>query len=118
MRFLRLHEAVSATHGRACPCCGTGMRWKGRFKRPGAIQPGDMATRAHDRPVAHGGDPDVWVWACLRCNNEQGVLDFVAWARKLVRSSDRRAERVVALAVVVRTWVSNNRKGDCTSWKT
>ena len=87
-----------------CPCCGVKMTDK-RVKK-GRPEPPAQLSRGHDAPVGRGGDNGVWLYICRRCNNEQGVLDFVQWGRKLLLAEDYRAERVVEVAKLVRTWVA------------
>lgn len=99
-----LPEAVAHQFGsHKCPCCGVHMTRKPvrKFKRT----PANQQTVAHDFPVGRGGDRAQWFWGCSRCNNDQGVLDLVTWARKLVYGDDPRTERVVALATFIRDWV-------------
>lgn len=100
---LSLPDAVRQQFGKGCPCCGTSFHRKTvkRFQPT----PANHATVAHDFPVARGGDRRQWFWGCCRCNNDQGVLDLVTWARKLMYDDDPRHERVVALAVFLRRWV-------------
>lgn len=91
-----------------CPCCGN--RMKQRPHKPGRPTPGDQRTKAHDAPVARGGDPDRWLWACLRCNGDQGALTFAGFARMLILSGDPRADRVVEVARFVAEWVAGRRE--------
>lgn len=93
-----------------CPCCD--RKTHTRKVRPGQVPPSDKSTVGHDFPVARGGDPRQWFWMCWLCNNEQGVLDLVTWARKLVHSGDPRAERVVQVARFVRDWVAALKEED------
>jgi hypothetical protein len=80
-----------------------------RFQpRRGQRTPNDLATHAHDFSVARGGDNRCWFFACHQCNNEQGSLDLVTWARKLVYAGDPRAPRVERLAEFVRGWVARH----------
>lgn len=89
-----------------CPCCRGAM--SDVTVRKGKPTPAHKRTIGHDFSVAKGGDPTVWVSVCNACNQDQGSLDLVTWARKLVHYGDPRAEHVVALAVFVRTWVREN----------
>jgi hypothetical protein len=99
-----LPEAVRHRFGPGCPCCGAGMTFaKPEKNRP---MPRHKATVGHDVSVARGGDHGVWYWQCNRCNNDQGVLDLVTWARKLVYADDPRAGRVVEVSKFVRGWVA------------
>lgn len=91
--ILELHTRAAYRWGNRCPCCRIAMTNKtGRGHR---AQPLHMRTRGHDRALSMGGSE--WVFICNRCNNDQGSLDFRAWARKLIMSDDRRAEHVIEL---------------------
>jgi len=87
-----------------CPCCG--VRMTDRRVKQGRPVPLQQLSRGHDAPVGRGGANDVWLYICHGCNNEQGVLDFAQWARKLLLAEDPRAERVVEVAKFVRAWVA------------
>ncbi len=101
-----LPDAVKAKFGKGCPCCGRRhLMWRWSPKR-GQRTPDALATHAHDHAVARGGNPRHWFFACHRCNNEQGSLDLVTWARKLRYDGDPRARRVDAVAQFVRRWVA------------
>ncbi len=104
-RNVRLPDAVGERFGyRNCPCCGTDMSFaKPKKGRPTAS---NKATVGHDVAVARGGHRGAWYYQCNRCNNDQGVLDLVTWARKLVHNGDRRADRVVAVAAFVRGFIA------------
>jgi len=104
-----LPEAAREVFGpRRCPCCDIYMTRTPakRFQS----NPVTYETIGHDFSVARGGDARVWVFMCLRCNNEQGMLDLVTWARKLIHYEDPRAERVTKLAVFIRQWVAENKR--------
>lgn len=96
---MRLHHQARLRWGKRCPCCDRVMT----KKRPCAGQPmpTDMETRGHDVAVARGGDINIWVTICWRCNNDQGELPFFVWARKLRLSGDPREKRVEALALFI-----------------
>lgn len=101
-----LPDAVKARFGKGCPCCGLRhMVWRWSPKR-GKPTPAAAATHAHDFSVAKGGDNRCWFFACFQCNNEQGSLDLVTWARKLRYADDPRAPQVEELATFVRRWVA------------
>lgn len=100
--MIRLHHAASTRWRNGCPCCGVGMR-TGRVKT-GRPTPANQRTVGHVDAVALGGDPDVWLYMCNRCNNNQGSLSFAAFARMLVLRGDPRAERVVEVARFVQPW--------------
>jgi hypothetical protein len=89
-----------------CPCCRTPM-YRGR-KGDKVHHQRETPTMAHDVPVAVGGNPLVWVHACLRCNNQQGSLTFAQWAAKLRRAGDRRAEHAQKLADFIDRWRREN----------
>jgi hypothetical protein len=101
-----LPDAVKERYGsKSCPCCSRRpliWRWSGK---PGRRTPDALATHAHDHAVARGGDPRCWFFACHKCNNDQGPLDLVTWARKLMYADDPRAGQVGELALFVRRWV-------------
>lgn len=103
-----LHSAAHQRWGNACPCCMRPMQ-RGRVKR-GQAPPSNHRTVGHDQSVARGGDARVWVWQCLQCNNDQGVLDFVTWWRKLERSGDWRAINVQELVAFVAAWHQQRRQ--------
>lgn len=99
----RLARAVADQFGwDNCPCCGVRMREV--RPKPGRVAPPDARTLAHDEAVARGGDVNSFVWACTRCNGEQGPLSFEVWARKLGLAGDERATRVLALVAFIRAW--------------
>ena len=88
-RGVSLPDAVKAEFGKGCPCCGRrNLIWRWSAK-PGKRTPNMLATHAHDHAVARGGDPRQWFFSCSQCNNEQGALDLVTWARKLVYGQGR-----------------------------
>ena len=106
-RGVSLPDAVKAEFGKGCPCCGRrNLIWRWSAK-PGKRTPNMLATHAHDHAVARGGYPRQWFFSCSQCNNEQGALDLVTWARKLVYDDDPRAPLVERLATFVRTWVAS-----------
>jgi phage terminase large subunit GpA-like protein len=76
--------------------------------KPKKFRPASPAkmTIGHDVAVALGGHPGGWYWQCNQCNNEQGSLDLVTWARKLVYADDPRARFVTETASFVRNWVA------------
>lgn len=60
---------------------------------------------AHNIAVGYGGNPEVWVYACRGCNQDQGDRSFTQWANVLTREGDRRASHVRALAVFIDNWL-------------
>lgn len=58
-------------------------------------QPPHTRTRAHLVAQARGGR--MWVWACRRCNMDQGLMSLSEWAARLGRENDPRFPRVVRL---------------------
>lgn len=98
----RLHEEASQRWRNRCPCCTRHMTKT--VDKPGRSQPGTMRTRGHDRAVAHGGDPQQWLFMCRKCNEHQGWLSFAAWARMLVLRDDPRAELVAEVARFCHQW--------------
>lgn len=93
-------KAAEARWGKRCPCCDRPMQ---RYKiKAGQSIPSDMRTVGHDRSVALGGDPNIWVYICNRCNSDQGSLPFEVWARKLFRCGDPRMVKVLELTVFIR----------------
>lgn len=100
-----LPDAVGSAFGFSrCPCCDRVMNSSSVKKYRST--PTDKKTVGHDVAVARGGHPGAWFWMCHRCNNDQGVLDLVTWARKLVYGDDPRAARVVEVSKFVRGWVA------------
>lgn len=101
-----LPDAVKAAFGKGCPCCARRhLMWRWNPRR-GQRTPDMLATHAHDFSVARGGDPSHWFFACHKCNNDQGSLDLVTWARKLRYDDDPRALMVERLADFVRRWIA------------
>lgn len=102
---MTLQFAARQRWGNHCPCCGSRMQKPPRACRRGMPLPRNAETQGHDSPVAHGGDPNVWVTICWRCNNEQGALPFEVWARKLKREGDPRAAHVAETAMFIEHWL-------------
>lgn len=97
-----LADRVELMHGRRCPCCAKPMHNK--KVRPGNKTPRDKKTIGHDAPTGWGGNPDVWVFICHGCNQEQGSRTFRSWAARLDHKGDERAEAVLALANEIFAW--------------
>ena len=111
MRFLRVSEFVASRYKpRQCPACLNGMTSPKKLK-PGRTEPRSTKSRGHDHPVSRGGSWDAYVFMCKGCNADQGLRDFVQWARVLLQRGDRRAEHVTALAVLVRGWIAEHGGG-------
>lgn len=111
MRFLRVSEFVASRYKpRQCPACLNGMTSPKRL-RSGRTEPRSTKSRGHDHPVSRGGDYSAYVFMCKGCNADQGLRDFVQWARVLLQRGDRRAEHVTALAVLVRGWIAEHGGG-------
>lgn len=94
--------------GFRCPCCGVRMRTK--RTRAGQRLPRDQETIGHDQSVAKGGDPNVWVFICHECNQEQGPRSFAVWASVLAWRGDERALRVRELADWLAERLNKGRK--------
>lgn len=102
-----LAEEVQELHGNRCPCCNRVMV-KHRASKTRWKVPSDHPTAAHDIATGHGGNPVVWVFACNRCNLEQGTRTFEQWARHLAYYGDERAPLVAALATFIDDWCARN----------
>lgn len=106
-----LRQHVQALRGNSqCPCCRRSLRRTYKAK-PGVAPPADFCTKGHvgpafDREILIGVPRDLWFYQCFRCNNDQGHLTVVAWARKLEQSGDPRAERVRTLGEAIQTWIN------------
>lgn len=98
----RLADKVHAKHGNRCPCCRRLMN--DRKVRLGRSTHSDKRTVGHNVAVAFGGNPEVWVYICHGCNNEQATRSFYEWGRHLQFRSDERAEAVLRLAELVEFW--------------
>ena len=55
-----------------------------------------------------GGNDEVWVYACWRCNADQGSESFYDWARHLERHQDPRAAFVRELDKIISAWCEAN----------
>lgn len=107
----KLAEAVTKEFGPRCPCCNNPMlRGKPRRRNPTAQNRSDIATMAHNVGVGYGGNPEVWVWACRRCNNAQGARSFRSWGHALKAVDREMSERVLALADFIDNWLDANGK--------
>lgn len=106
----QLADEVRAVHGARCPCC---LKVMVKPRRQSIVNKRrrDKITVAHDKPVGMGGDPTVWVFACLGCNGDQAARPFAAWASQLARSGDARAAAVAALAHFIATFLERTRHG-------
>lgn len=96
------HE-VRLLNGSRCPCCGHPMQ----TYRKSVLRnktPRDYPTVAHDHAVGMGGNPEVWVYACSGCNNDQKEMTFAEWSAMLRYREDPRADRVKALAEYIAAW--------------
>lgn len=105
-----LRDFVKGLRGNThCPCCHRSLRRTYKAK-PGVTPPSDFCTKGHVGPEFGsaglvGVPRDLWFYQCHRCNNDQGHLTLVAWARKLEQSGDPRAERVRTLGEAIQTWL-------------
>lgn len=113
-KWLRVFHASLASDLRKeyrrneCPCCGRAM-FHGKPRRKGDETRRDRATVAHDIATGYGGNPAVWVWACLQCNADQADVPFWNWGKVLERRGDPRADRVLRLAGLVLDWCAANK---------
>jgi hypothetical protein len=98
----RLADKVHAKHGNRCPCCRRVMN--DRKVRMGRSTPRDKRTVGHNVAVAFGGNPEVWVYICHGCNNEQATRSFADWGRYLVSKFDERGDAVCQLAELIEFW--------------
>lgn len=91
-----------------CPCCRVPMIKSRRANARNHVT-SETPTVAHHIAVAYGGNPRVWVYACHRCNNQQGGLDFRQWSATLrAQGDDRRAEHAERLANWIEAWCARN----------
>lgn len=81
---------------------------KSRKKNQTAQTRRDRASRGHNVAVAFGGNRDVWVWICMKCNQEQGSMSFFDWAMVLKERGDQRWLDVLGLHFQIRAWCSRN----------
>ena len=104
---MKLWMAAEQRWKRCCPCCGVNMR-SGRGLKRGRPMPTNVKTDGHDIAVSRGGDARIWLAICYGCNNDQGWLSFVDWARVLYRAGDKRAQRVHDVARFIEHWMEHH----------
>lgn len=97
---MTLHHEARLRWGNHCPCCNA--RFTTKRPRPFVQAAPNLKTEGHDVAIARGGDPDVWLYMCRRCNGEKGGLSFEVWQRKLALAGDPRGARVAVVAAFIR----------------
>ena len=100
-----LADEVRARLGPACPCCRFPMV-KPRRRNATAQNRRDRPSVAHNVATAFGGNPEVFVIACVGCNQDQRHWSFRQWANSMTLSGDRRAGHVAEVADIVEEWLA------------